>query len=403
MRLFAPRSQAQHNPRVRRHNLRVTRRFRLHVAAFAVVLCGVAYAALPAITVRFLSYPDVETLPGVAALESLAGVPASGRPAAWDAWVRQRAADVHARLLRGEEDSLAYLLVFGTSFTAAPRVTREFLEQTAVGGATGSTSSPALQKAFDTRLADCLRALAAPGADERLSWAAATMVRLGHRLDTPDGITKASEYLLRNLSRVLRESTELSRALASAQGAGDRDAELAQRARVFARRGLAPDTSWPINFALADALQQLKDTSTLAAGSVRRIAIVGPGLDFVDKDEGQDYYPPQSLQPFAVMEALLASGLAIAGQPAVTTIDISSRVNGHLARLVGPGGRRPVRPAARPGSPGHVDGGRIALLGRIRRRDRHRGRADHAAAFGRAAGRPRHPPVRRRASPRVTD
>ena len=147
--------------------------------------------------------------------------------------------------------------------------------------------------------------------------------------------------MLRNLSRVLRESTELSRALASAQSAGDRDAELAQRARIFARRGLAPDTSWPINFALSDALQQLKDASTLAAGSVRRIAIVGPGLDFVDKDEGHDYYPPQSLQPFAVMDALRASGLAIAGQPAVTTIDISSRVNGHLSRLVGPAGRRP--------------------------------------------------------------
>jgi len=139
----------------------------------------------------------------------------------------------------------------------------------------------------------------------------------------------------------VRESSELSRALASAQNAGDRDADIAQRARIFSRRGLAPDTSWPINFALSDALQQLKDASILAAGRTRRIAIVGPGLDFVDKDEGHDYYPPQSLQPFAVMDALLASGLAIAGQPAVTTIDISSRVNGHLSRVADSAGRRP--------------------------------------------------------------
>ena len=186
-----------------------------------MVLCGVVHAAPPAITVRFLPYSDVETLPGVAALEGLAGVPASGRPAAWDAWVRRRSADVHERLLRGEEDSLAYLLVFGTSFTTAPRVTREFLEQSAAGAAAGSAASAALQKAFDIRLADCLRALAAPGSDERLSWAAATMARLGHRLDTPDGVTKAAEYLLRNLSRVVSESSELSRALASTPNAGD--------------------------------------------------------------------------------------------------------------------------------------------------------------------------------------
>jgi SAM-dependent methyltransferase len=323
----------------------MTARLGIQAAGLAVALLAAAQTAAPPIAVSFLSYADVQTLPGVDALPALAGVPASDRPAAWDAWVRRRAEDVQARLLRGEEDSLAYLLVFGTSYTAAPRVTREFLERSA--GNTGSRGAsdpappPALQQAFDQRLADLLRALAAPGSDERLSSAAATLARLGHRLDSTEGRAKAAEYLLRNLSRVLRESTELSQALAAAGSAGDRDAELAQRARLFAQRGLAPDTAWPINFALSEALQQLKSASLLAAGGVRRVAIVGPGLDFVDKGEGHDYYPLQSLQPFAVVDALLASGLAAPGQPTVVTFDVSARVNAHLSRVVAQAGRQP--------------------------------------------------------------
>ena len=286
---------------------------------FAALFCCAAFAA-QAITVRFLSYADVERLPGVNAIEALQRVPPAERSAAWDAWVHQRASDVHDRILRGEEDSLAYLLVFGTSYTTAPRVTRD-------------TPPPALQQAFDQRVTDCLHAIAAPGSNERLAWAAATLSRLGYRLDTPDGHTKAAEYMLRNLQRVLWESTELSQALRSAEGSGNREAELAQRARLFSRRGLAPDTSWPINFALSEAFHEFARASVIPPGHARRIAIIGPGLDFVDKDEGQDFYPPQSLQPFAVVDALRTSGLAVAGEPHVTTIDINSRVNSHLNRL----------------------------------------------------------------------
>jgi len=312
--------------------------------ALALALAGAVRGAGPT-PVRFLSYADVQAIPGVDSLDALAGVSAAGRPAAWDAWVRKRAADVTARILRGEEDSLAYLLMFGTSYTKAPRMTRELLEQAGTtppaGGAPGSGASPGLAQAFETRLTDLLRALASPGSDERLSWAAATLARLGHRVDTPDGRARAAPYLLQNLSRVIHESTDLSQALESAQRAGDRDTELAQRARLFANRGLAPDTSWAINFALAEALRALKDASILGPGTVRRVAVVGPGLDFVDKAEGHDYYPPQSLQPFAVIDALIASGLSPAAGPQLTTIDVSPRVNDYLRRLISPSGRRP--------------------------------------------------------------
>ena len=48
-------------------------------------------------------------------------------PRAWNEWVRQRDLQIRGRLERGEEDSLANLLIYGTSFTKQPRLTSEFI------------------------------------------------------------------------------------------------------------------------------------------------------------------------------------------------------------------------------------------------------------------------------------
>ena len=43
-----------------------------------------------------------------------------------------------------------------------------------------------------------------------------------------------------------------------------------------------------------------------------RVAVIGPGLDFSDKNEdaSYDYYPQQTLQPFALYDSLVRLGLA---------------------------------------------------------------------------------------------
>jgi len=70
----------------------------------------------------------------------------------------------------------------------------------------------------------------------------------------------------------------------------------------------------------------------LKPGSVHRIAIVGPGLDFVNKDFGNDFYPPQSIQPFAVLDSLIRLGLTDPAAFQLYTFDISPSVNIHLAQ-----------------------------------------------------------------------
>jgi hypothetical protein len=60
------------------------------------------------------------------------------------------------------------------------------------------------------------------------------------------------------------------------------------------------------------------------------VAIVGPGLDFTDKQDGYDFYPPQTIQPFAVIDSLIRLGLAPPDGVQMATLDLSPRINQHL-------------------------------------------------------------------------
>ena len=99
---------------------------------------------------------------------------------------------------------------------------------------------------------------------------------------------------------------------------------------AFRDRGLSSDTSLLIDFAVEEALRATRDRGLLAEGGVRRVGIVGPGLDFTDKDEGYDFYPQQTIQPFAVIDSLVELGLAPPAGPSVTAFDLNPRIIRHL-------------------------------------------------------------------------
>jgi SAM-dependent methyltransferase len=109
--------------------------------------------------------------------------------------------------------------------------------------------------------------------------------------------------------------------------------EFVARSRLFRTRGLSLDTSLIPNYSVQQALAAMKARGLLAPGSVRRVAIVGPGLDFADKDVGFDFYPPQTLQPFAVLDSLERLGLSPAlGGPEIVLLDISPRIIAHVTQ-----------------------------------------------------------------------
>ena len=103
------------------------------------------------------------------------------------------------------------------------------------------------------------------------------------------------------------------------------------------------------------------------------MAIVGPGLDFADKDVGFDFYPQQTLQPFAVLDALKRLDLApSSGDPEIVLLDISPRIVDHVkqararaAKNIGYTLNLPL-PRARRGFPRCARTGRRSAIGLAR-------------------------------------
>src|SRR5262249_49315787 len=104
--------------------------------------------------------------------------------------------------------------------------------------------------------------------------------------------------------------------------------------KLFRDRGLSLDTSLPPNFAIEETLREMKQTGQLKGRSLRRIGVIGPGLDFTDKHEGYDFYPVQTVQPFAVADSVQRLDLASQQGVEVDVLDLSPRVLRHVNRLV---------------------------------------------------------------------
>jgi hypothetical protein len=238
----------------------------------------------------------------------------------WRMWVRQHDVAIRARVTRGDEDSLVNLWLFGTSFTAQPPARPLDVERYGAGAT--------LAQIADRRFDDLVAAMRAPGANERVRWAASMLGRRGIDLASAASRRAARDFVNDIGKRMLSESADFSRVLESPNAAADPLAWMARYASLYHDRGLSSDTSILTSYAVDYALAAIT-TSGLLSG-VRRVAIVGPGLDLINKSDGHDFYPEQSMQPFALADSLLRHGLARAGELSITTFDVSARVNQHL-------------------------------------------------------------------------
>ena len=259
----------------------------------------------------------------------------------WPGWVTRHDQEMRARLMRGEEDTLVNFLTFGTSFTVQPRLTaREFarLAPDLVPSHLSPDTSPEAT-VFFMRVDDLVRGLANPGNNERLLFLAWLVERQGYRPREANGVrpdlsgrARLKAYVLANAARVVREQESFQRVLEQARRLDDRTEDFAERSKLYRSRGLSLDTSLLPNLALEESLKAMQARRLLAPGSVRRMAVIGPGLDFTDKVGGYDFYPQQTIQCFALVDTLFRLGLARIGQLELTTFDISQRVNDHLRR-----------------------------------------------------------------------
>ncbi len=271
------------------------------------VACAIAAAA--ASESRFLSFDEVR--------ETLTAFGRTEDAAAWDVWVRTQDREVRERIERGVEDSISNLILYGTSFTSLPRLEAP---EAAV------TSAGALVDLARVRARAATEALVRPGANERLRFAREFLSRRGVQRKDMEAFLEA------NLVRFALEQRGYQEKLRLAAAAGDANETLFVRSTLFDQRGLSADTSLLPNFAIEDTLRAMLRKGALP-GRIRNIAVIGPGLDFADKRDGYDFYPVQTIQPFAVLEAVIRLGLADPAGPRLVTFDLNPAVNAHLRQM----------------------------------------------------------------------
>jgi hypothetical protein len=286
--------------------MKISRKF-LSKAVLCLVVSTTSVAfAQTNLQTTFTSFQEAQpALQGTSAAETSEA--AGARPltaATWPDWVQKHDHEIRLRLVRGEEDTLTNFLRFGLNFTQQPSISNRQL----------------VDYDKDTNVREtAASAMALPGENERIAHMRAFVEAEGFSLQSTESASKLKGYLLANL---LRMRDEFVQYLNQPQGANPFE--------IFKDRGISLDTNlWP-DFLIDVHFRHLMEAGLLKPGSVKRVAIVGPGLDFTNKEDGSDYYPPQTNQPFAVLDSLFRLGLADPKTVELYTLDISPEVTEHV-------------------------------------------------------------------------
>jgi len=283
-------------------------------------------------SIRFTSFSEASSVIKAFSAdlpEGLLHTVAANDESEWNKYVRDKDAEIRKRLHDGDMDTLANLLLFGTSYTSATPLTPELLKtiraEPVQSAKTGLGSQILLR-----RLDDLTAGVAKPGTNERLQYFHDLLAGEHYRFETPKDLFSVKQFLGANLIRMLHEDVAYAAALAEAQRMEDKGFH--RRSQVFAQRGISLDTSLFPNYAIEEALIRAKQKG-LISGRMTKVGVIGPGLDLINKDEGLDFYPEQTIQPFLLADSLVRLGLADPQQLRITTFDISGLVNQHISSI----------------------------------------------------------------------
>jgi len=190
------------------------------------------------------------------------------------------------------------------------------------------------------RVDDLVAGLRAPGDNERLIFLQRLVRSQGIDPESADGPRRTGVFILQNLQRVIQERKILAERAAGAKAHTKADeppadpSSLLDRSSLFRDRGVSLDTGIVPDFSIEQTLRDLKQRGLLREGQVARVAVIGPGLDFINKNEASayDYYPQQTLQPFALYDSLARLRLAKSNGLSMSIFDISTPVIQNIQR-----------------------------------------------------------------------
>jgi hypothetical protein len=287
-------------------------------------------SCLAALLIAFARLPDAQSLAkriewgDLTPLHSrLSGLTA----ASFDAYVARTHDENVRRVREGDLDHLIFFLLQSTRLSAAPPIEPALSAKALVEGMDAATRKAFLddglahgaraQADVTTRIAALLRAIEKLGPDARLTYFRSLVeTAFPDRNLRQEGLTR--EYF-RAMRFVYEKEFVAQRAAAPASAV----------AELYRTRGLSTDTAVEAGYVVNLGLEIIR--SLKADRQIRRVLIVGPGLDLAPRTGFRDT-PPESYQPWAVIDALIETGLARLGDLDVTAADINPRVVEHLRR-----------------------------------------------------------------------
>jgi hypothetical protein len=238
----------------------------------------------------------------------------SGGPSSFDARIAGLARDGERRVRDGDMDHLVFYLLQSTHFTRQPPLepalsAREFVEAAKSSPSRGVQVPPSVRP----RMTALLRALDSTDRDARLQYFRALLAGA-----VPDRETVIAAEYARAMNFLYAQEFVTRRG-----ASGDE-----QVARLYESRGLSTDTAIEAGYAVHVGLAILKSLDP--SRRIRRVLIVGPGMDIAPRTGMLETGPPESYQPWAVIDALVGLGLSTLDDLTVVGGDINPRVVDHL-------------------------------------------------------------------------
>ena len=246
----------------------------------------------------------------------------------FDAYVARISADNVGRVREGDLDHLIYYLLQSSRISSAaaiePAVSARHLvesldtDRRAAYLRGDSAAAPPVPPEVTARIAALLKAAQAPRGDARLTYFGA-LLEAAYADPTTRAAGLAAEYL--RVMRFLYQKEFVAQREASPAAAV---------AELYRRRGLSTDTAVEAGYVVHLGLGVLKALEPTRR--VRRVLIVGPGLDLAPRTGLDESAAPESYQPWAVLDSLLSLGLGTPGDLEIVAADINPRVVAHLAQ-----------------------------------------------------------------------
>lgn len=239
----------------------------------------------------------------------------------------ERLRQAHTRRVReGDLDHLVFYLLQSTRFTSLPPIEPALSAKALVESLDAQERTTFLKDAqaslsripavVRSRVTAFVRAIDSPSRDARLSY-------FRQLVEATFAVRKERE------PAVMREYLRVMKFVYEKEFVAQRSGPAAV-AELYRARGLSTDTAVEAGYLVYLGLGVVK--SLEPDRRIRRVLIVGPGLDLAPRTGLLEAGPPESYQPWAVIDALLSLGLSRVDDLEVVGADINPRVVEHLRR-----------------------------------------------------------------------